>query len=666
MEENRPDPQVLLQRIKREEEKTGKKRGKLKIFVGFAAGVGKTYSMLDAAHTAMENGIDVVAGYIEPHARAETLAMQEGLEMLEPQMVEYKGIMLREFDLDAALKRRPQLLLVDELAHTNAKGLRHEKRYQDIEELLEAGINVYTTVNIQHLESLNDVVGNITNIHVKERIPDRVFDEADQIEVIDIEPDELIQRLKEGKIYKKGQAERALDNFFAREKLIALREIALRRAADRVNRLAEMERERNGKQEYYTGEHILTCLSPSPSCAKVIRSASRLAYAFHAKFTAIYVETPALQSADAKTKKMVEENVKLAKALGAQIATVFGEDVSYQIATYAKVSNVSKIVIGRTNHRIMFGQTKGTLSERISLIAPNVDIYIIPDFNTTMNRWKNYLVRKRNFEITPSPQKFSNIVKTMGVLVACTMVGFIFKRFDLAESNIIMVYLLGVIALSIFTNKRLYSAAASILSVLLFNFFFTEPKFSMEAYDKGYPVTFVIMFVVAFITSSLVSQVQRHAKMNAKHAYRTDILLENSKKMNRADSSKEVLKEVAAQILKLMNLSIIIYVESKEKMVGPFLFPRRGMEKTELAKLANKEERTVAQWVLKNGKRAGACTHTLPNANVMYLPVKNDDKVFAVCGIYLEERREIPTFEYGLIIAMLNEAALSLDRFFKE
>ena len=259
-EEMRPDPEKLLRQIQQEEQKEKKKkRGKFSIFLGYAAGVGKTYAMLDAAHQAQKNGIDVVAGYIEPHARPETRAMMEGLEVLPPLMVEYKGIELREMDLDAVLKRRPQLALVDELAHTNAKGLRHQKRYEDIEEILDAGIDVYTTVNIQHLESLNDIVGSITGIHMKERVPDTVFDSADQVKIIDIEPETLIQRLQEGKIYKSIQAERALNNFFAKEKLISLREIALRRTADRVNRIAIEESKMYRDKKYYTGEHVLAC-----------------------------------------------------------------------------------------------------------------------------------------------------------------------------------------------------------------------------------------------------------------------------------------------------------------------------------------------------------------------------------------------------------------------
>ena len=299
-----------------------KTRGKLKIFLGYAAGSGKTYAMLMSAHEAKKHKIDVVAGYIEPHNRPDTQALVEGLETIAPMEVVYKGVKLREFDLDAALKRNPRLILVDELAHTNVRGCRNEKRYQDVKELLRAGIDVYTTMNVQHLESLNDIVGSITHIDVRERVPDKVFDHAEQVEVIDIEPEELIERMKEGKIYEPSQAERALENFFRREKLVALREITLRRTADRVNHIAEEERYAMGEMDYHTGEHVLVCISPSPSNTKVIRTAARLAYAFHAQFTGIYVETSQMQEADEKTKAAVKCHMDLARALGADVVTV--------------------------------------------------------------------------------------------------------------------------------------------------------------------------------------------------------------------------------------------------------------------------------------------------------------------------------------------------------
>ena len=382
MEDNRPDPELLLKKIRQEEEKRKKEqKGKLKIFLGYAAGVGKTYAMLEAAQTIREKGGEVVAGYIEPHDRPATLAMAEGLENLPPLMVEYKGIRLREFDLDEALKRKPKLVLVDELAHTNAPGLRHEKRYQDVEELLKAGIDVYTTVNVQHIESLNDMVASITGITVRERIPDRVFDNADQVELVDIEPEDLIERLHAGQIYLDTQAQKALTNFFSIENLTALREISLRRCADRVNKLTESARIKSNS-DYFTDEHILVCLSSSPTNAKIIRTASRMANAFKGTFTALFVETSDFPNMSEEDKKRLRDNIHLAEQLGATIETVYGDDVAFQITEFARLSGVSKIVVGRSTAKRKHIFAKPTLTEKMLVLSPNLDIYVIPDKET--------------------------------------------------------------------------------------------------------------------------------------------------------------------------------------------------------------------------------------------------------------------------------------------
>lgn len=660
-EEKRPSPEQLLAQIKAEDEKIQKKEyGKLKIFLGYAAGSGKTYAMLSAAQELRRQKVDVVAGYVEPHARPETSALMEGLEAIPFQMVEYKGIKVREFDLNKALERRPKVLLVDELAHTNAKGCRHAKRYQDIEELLKRGIHVYTTVNIQHLESLNDIVENITKIKVKERIPDRIFDEADQVKLVDIEPEELIDRMKEGKIYQKIQAERALQNFFTRDKLVALREIALRRMADRVNHLAEKEKQALGSSEYSTGEHILTCISPSPTNAKVIRAAARLAYAFHGEFTALYVETRDIQNADDKVKKMRDANIRLARTLGAKVATVFGDNVAWQIAEYAKVSNISKIVMGRTNHKIFFGQTKGTLVEELTQYAPNLDVYIIPDFRSE-NRQRRWKPPKRKSAFT-----WKDAGKTLGILGISTLAGFFMKEMGISEPNIIMGYLIGVMCISIYTHGYIGSMIASVLSVVLFNYFFTIPIHSLQAYDKSYPVTFAMMFTVAFLMSSIMSKARRQNEETAKKAYRTEILLSNSRKLRRCQSQERVAEEVAKQIQKLKNFTVVFYSRKEGKIQKPLVFFREGLSKENLNELkmayTSDAEKAVAGWVFGNGHRAGCCTHTLPDSHAIYLPVMDGDEVLAVVGLVLEEKREIPVFEYDIIIAILNETALVMER----
>lgn len=665
-EEKRPSPTQLLARIHAENERVQKKeRGKLKIFLGFAAGTGKTYAMLEAAQDLKRRNVDVVAGYVEPHARPDTAAMMKGLEKLPFLMVEYKGIRIREFDLDAALKRHPYVLLVDELAHTNAFGCRHQKRYQDIEELLEHGINVYTTVNIQHLESLNDIVERITNIEVRERIPDGIFDNADQVKLVDIEAEELIERMRDGKIYEKTQAQRALQNFFTRDKLIALREIALRRMADRVNHLAKEERMSMGTGEFSSGEYVLTCISASPTNTKVIRTAARLAYAFHAKFTALYVENRRLQNMDEKAKKRRDENLRLARTLGATIATVYGEDVAWQIAEYAKIENVTKLVIGRTNHRLFLGQKRGTLVDSINQYAPNLDIYIIPDLRNQLEQQND---RPGADTVTKSVGKPSggDFLIMAILMAACTLAGFLMGKIGLTESNVIMVYLLGVMATAAMTNGYICSMLASLCSVLLFNYFFTQPRFSVKAYGHSYPVTFAMMALVSLLSSYMMTKIQRQGQENAKRAHRTEILLTNSRKLRRAYTMETVSNEMAAQIQKLINLTVIVYLKKSGHIQQPKVYLRKGIAKAQGDELildyTAKTEKAVAAWVFGNGHRAGCTTHTLPDAQAIYFPVMGDENVTAVVGIVLEEKREIHTFEYDIIMAMLDEAALVLER----
>lgn len=665
-EYERLDSSQLLRRLQfEEEEKLKKSRGKLKIFLGYAAGSGKTYAMLKAAHEAKKHHIDVVAGYVEPHARPDTQALVKGLETIAPMEIAYKGVKLREFDLDAALKRNPRLILVDELAHTNVKGCRNEKRYQDVKELLRAGIDVYTTMNIQHLESLNDIVGNVTHIEVRERVPDKVFDHADQVEVIDIEPEELIERMKEGKIYGTLQAERALENFFRREKLVALREITLRRTADRVNRIAEEERNALGEMDYHTGEHVLVCISPSPSNAKVIRTASRLAYAFHASFTGIYVETPKMQEADEKNKAAVKNHMDLARALGADIVTVYGTDIAYQIVEYAIVGNISKIVMGRSRKQWMFGKSRSEVLEQLTYRAPNIDVYIIPDMKHT----KEYREKGKSSEKKEESGKMVllELGEITAIMALSTMAAYIFQWFRLSEANLIMVYMVGVLLSSYVADKKIYALYSALISVLSFNFFFTEPYFSLKAYDKGSPVTFAMLFAVGFFMASMTRQLKAQTRESAKKAYRTEILLENSRKLRRCRTREEVWKQVAAQVGKLLNLSIIIYpVDKKGNLEEPMLFPRKGMGLPELKENVNGKERAVAQWAASNRHRAGTCTHTLPDANAMYLPVQSTEEVKGVMGILLEERRPVKDFEYGLLIAMLNETGVKLQDTFLE
>lgn len=648
MEETRRDPEDFLRQIRREER--AKQRGRLKIFFGYAAGVGKTYAMLKAAQAARRRGVDVVAGYVEPHARPATAALLKGLEQLPPLAVEHRGIALREFDLDAAIARRPQLMLVDELAHTNADGCRHQKRYQDVDELLGAGIDVYTTVNVQHIESLYDTVAAITGVTVRERIPDRVFDGADQVELVDIEPQELMERLQAGKIYREEQAQRALVNFFDEKNLTALREIALRRCADRINRLAERVRlaEEGG---YCTDEHILVCLSPSPSNAKCIRTAARMAGAFKGSLTALFVETPDFPSLGVQDRAQLRENIHLAGQLGASVETVYGEDVPFQIAEFARVSGVSKIVIGRSSTRRKYPWRGPSLTDRLIAAAPNLDIHIIPDDSAGYYRAKRVRQRRAG-KVGP------DLLKSAALLAGATAVGFLFERLGFTEANIITVYILGVLLTAVITKKRVYSLVVSAVSVLTFNYFFTVPRYTLAAYDRGYPATFAIMFIAAFLTSTLAGRLKQQARRSVETAYRTKTLLETNQLLQRCDSREAIIGTVAGQLVKLLRRDVVFYPARDGRVGEPLPFPVQGGAPR--AELTAENERAVAAWVFQNNKRAGASTGTLGSAKCLYLAVRVNEVVYGVAGIALDGE-PLDAYENSIMLSILGECALALE-----
>lgn len=639
----------ILKKMK--EEELYEQQGRLKIFFGYAAGVGKTYAMLKAAQAAKRRGVDVVLGYVEPHTRPETAALAGGLEQLPTLELSYKGITLREFNLDAAMKRKPALLIVDELAHTNAEGCRHHKRYQDIEELLKAGIDVYTTVNVQHIESLNDMVASVTGVLVRERIPDRVFDRSSQVELVDIEPQELIERLNHGKIYREGQAQKALEHFFDVKNLTALREIALRRCADRVNRMAEKSRTAS-ESDYVTDEHILVCLSSSPTNAKIIRTGARMANAFRGSFTALFVETPEAEAMDEENRNRVRDNIRLAEQLGAAIETVYGDDVSFQIAEFARISGVSKIVLGRSNarQRRLFG--KMPLTERLTVQAPNLDIYIIPDKEAAAYREKKAATKKSQ------PFSLADLVRSGVLLGIATVIGFLFFHLGFSEANIITVYILSVLLTAVLTSHRIYSMVSSLVSVLIFNYFFTDPRFTLNAYDAGYPATFLIMFVSAFITSSLAVKLKLHARQSAATAYRTKILLETNQLLQKSRVSKEIAAVTAEQLMKLLRRDVIFYFPKEEGLSEPAIFTVNG--DAEKGVYTSENEKAVAAWVYKNNKHAGATTKTLGNSRCLYLAVRVNDTVYAVVGIAMEG--EPPdAFESSIVLSILGECALALE-----
>lgn len=648
MAEERLDPDILLKKIRACEK--NEKLGHLKIFFGYAAGVGKTYAMLEAAHLAKSHGVDVVVGYVEPHPRPETAELLEGLEKIPTKEIEYNGIKLMEFDIDAAVARAPKLVLVDELAHTNVEGSRHLKRYQDVGELLKAGINVYTTVNVQHIESLNDMVASITGVMVRERIPDHIFDNAEQVELVDIEPEELIERLSAGKIYRETQAQNALVNFFSVENLAALREIALRRCADRVNKMSDKVRF-SQSTDYYTDEHILVCLSTAPTNTKIIRTAARMAGAFKAKFTALFVETPDFFVMTDEDKNRLRANLRIAQQLGATIETVYGDDRAVQIAEFARLTGVSKIVLGRNNAKKKFFFSKPPLIEKLTMMAPNLDIYIIPDKDCETYDIKRAGKKKIKFN-------FLDMAKSIALLAIATLIGFAFYSFGFSEANIITIYILSVLITSIITTGRIYSIVSSILSVMVFNFFFTIPRFTLNAYDSGYPMTFLIMFISACVTSSLMVKIKQHATQSAETAYRTKILLETNQLLQQAKDKKGIVIVTSNQLTKLLKKDIVFYSSCGEELSSPSVF--MAGENRGASEYITSNEKAVAAWVFKNNKHAGATTNTLGNSKCLYLAVRARENVYGVVGIAVDEA-PLEHFEHSIVLSVLGECALALE-----
>lgn len=703
----RANPDELLRAAERE--RRAGQRGHLKIFFGYAAGVGKTYAMLEAAHAARERGVDVVVGYVEPHARPATLELLEGLETIEPLRieksvpeddespeydengVEYEGesaecgeesgrydresaeydmlcgqfhvrpprrssVTCLEFDLDAALERAPELVIVDELAHTCAPGSRHRKRYQDVRELLQAGINVYTTVNVQHIESLCDLVASITGIIVRERIPDRVFDEADQVELVDIEPADLMERLKAGQVYAPAQAARALDNFFSEENLTALREIALRRCADRVNLLSEEARAKSNR-DYHTGESVLVCVSPSATNPTIVRTASRMAQAFHAELCALYVRNPDAEDLSEDDERRLHANLDLAESLGAHVVTVTGDDVAYQIAEYARISGASKLVMGRnTAARSTFGRP--TLADRLIALAPNLDIYIIPDrspMRARMARGRRRTGRLARLFVRP---RVSDVIWTVALLAGATALGYLFTTLGFATEDITSVYVLATLICSVVTSNRVCALSIAALSVLTYNFCFVEPLHTLAFRPSAGP-TFVIMFATAVLSSMLASLVSDQARQSALTAYRTKVLFDTSQLLAQVDEPSDVYGIVADQLVRLLGRDVVLYPETEGHRLGAPSLTTSGAAPADERALSESEA-AVAAWVFKNNRRAGATTTTLPDSHCLYLAIRAREHVFGVVGIVIGDE-PLDAFENSTTLSILGEGALALE-----
>lgn len=656
LQDERPNPERLLKEISEEERRSREDKegiGHLKIFFGYCAGVGKTYAMLEEAQQLYKKGVDVLVGYVEPHTRPETMAMLKGLPAIPPKAVDYKGITLRDFDLDKALAKKPEVIIVDEFAHTNPEGFRNKKRYQDIEELLNAGIDVYTTVNVQHIESLNDVVGSITGIIVHERVPDYIFDKADKIKLVDIDPEELLKRFEEGKVYAPEKADLAKRKFFTIENLNALREIAMRKTADRIVSGA------GTKKKKVPFSKMLVCVGPSPSSAHCIRTTARIADAFHIPWVALYVKTSDRIYADIGERKNLQDNMNLAEQLGAEIVTMQGDDMAMVISEYIKQSGITNVVIGKGRSKP--NPFKEDLEDQLLSMNPGIEIHIVPDSQTEKTgagipkKRINWL-SKRILSLHFSLKDFG---KTALMLVLATMISFGLRELDLGDQNIIMVYILSILVISRLTVGYLYGVCASVFGVLLFNFFFTEPYFTFNATNPTYPVTFIVMLLVALMTSALTNGIKIQARMAVMNERRTEILYELSKKLLKTRGLDEIVALTNSSLTSIFERSVIFYTQNPdEKNHGTFM---QGPEQTSGAFMQSKEEEAVAHWVFQNKKAAGNGTDTLVGAKGFYMPVVSQDHVLGVIGVSCAEEM-LPPKRRAFLKMIVSQVAMALER----
>ncbi len=642
--DHRPDPDSLLARVEAEERQ--KARGKLKIFLGYAAGVGKTYSMLEAAHSRRAEGVDLVVALVETHGRAETEALLPGLEIIPRKRLDYRGVELSEMDLDAVLARNPQLALVDELAHTNTPGSRHPKRWQDIEELLKAGIDVYTTLNIQHLESFRDIIAQITEVVQRETIPDQVLDEASEIEVVDLPPEELLLRLREGKVYIPEQAARAMEHFFEAGNLIALREITLRRAANRVD-----EQMREYLQTYATPqlwpvtERLLVCISGSPSSERLIRTARRLAEELKTEWHALYVETAENDKFIQENRERIWRELRLAESLGAkEVITLTSAYAVDAVIDYARKQKITKLVVGRPTRPRWREWLRGSFVDQILRRGKEIDLYVVSEDENI----------KRESVPSPRPPRVSWRSYLAGLLLVAgaTVISSLAIRF-LTLTNLMMLYLLAVVvaALRLGFKPALLTA---LLGVMAFDFFFIPPYYSFAVADTQYLITFAGLLTVGAVISTLVARARSQTETIQTRELQTTNLFGLSRSLASAVSLKDIVDTVIRHVSETVPGKVVIYVPEGESL---------KLEAASLGISPGEKEKSVALWAFRNGQMAGRGTETLSSSEFLYLPLQTGARVVGVMGIKMEPAaEELAPERRRLLEAFSNQAALAIER----
>ncbi|MBI3729217.1 MAG: two-component system sensor histidine kinase KdbD [Burkholderiales bacterium] len=629
--EQRPDPDVLLAHVQEQERRAT--RGKLRIYFGASAGVGKTYAMLTAARKLIAEGQQVLVGVIETHGRDETAALVDGLEVLPPRAIPYRDKILSEFDIDTALERHPPLILMDELAHSNAAGSRHPKRWQDVDELLSAGIDVYTTVNVQHLESLNDVVGGITGIRVNETLPDKVFDEADEVVLVDIPADELLARLKSGRVYKVQQAERAAKNFFRKGNLIALRELALRRTADRVEDDVQAYRiEKSIGTIWKTDAALLACIGPHGDANHLVRSAARLASQMSAEWHAIYVETPQLQRLPSAQRERILKTLKLAQDLGATTAVLTGKDVALAIVDYAHSHNFSRVVLGRNrSSKWHFAWQQTSNLRNIAAYAPDLDLIEVGKANVDVAEADDEKSAVRSsvsqFASPRVPSRHWRYVYAMLASIGTGLIATpLFEVFNLV--NIAMMFLLTVVLVAVKFGRG-PSVVSTIIGIAVFDFFFVPPRFSFAVSDLQYLLTFAVMLLVGLITGHLTADLRYQARVAAHRESRARALYEFAR-----DLSGVLLAEQISETTQAI-------IQRAFRAQATLLLPDDAGRLQTPANLVAGLDMGIAQWAFDKVEAAGIGTDTLPASNFFYLPLVAPMRTRGLLAIQPESKRWI-------------------------
>lgn len=643
---DRPDPNALLRRLQDEEARA--KRGKLKIFFGFAPGVGKTYRMLQVARDLVtDQHVDVVVGVVEDHKRIETARLILGLDLLPRRKVQYRGHTLDEFDLDAALARKPQLLLVDELAHTNAVGSRHPKRWQDVEELLDAGIDVFTTMNVQHVESLNDVVAQISRIQVRETVPDSVLDRADAIELVDIAPEELLERLKEGKVYLPDQAKRAAAHFFQRGNLLALRELALRRTAQRVDEdVREYRAEHGVAVTWPAGERILVCVGPAPSSGRLIRAAARMAAGLRCPWVASYVESTVARPMSETDRIQLEAHLRVAETLGATVTRLSGMSVSSALLDYARKHNVTRLIIGKPTHSRFRDRMRGSLLDEVVRGSGDIDVHVISGDSTSDAPSRG---------ATPRGGRASGWqYVSAALLVAGTLALALGLRSVMDLPDLEMLFLLAVMVSAVWFGRG-PSILAAALGVACYDFFFVPPAHTFSVEDRRYFLTFAMMFAVSFALSELAGRLRRQQRDAQDREERTAVLYALTRELASTDQPARIAAIAAQHAADIFSAKAIVLGALAD---GEFRALGASPEGTEL----EVKDIGVAKWSYEHDTLAGFGTDTLPGAEALCSPLRTGQSRLGVLALVPRDRVELLADQRAFLDVLCRQVAVALER----